>query len=276
MKIYGYDYVYCYIEEKDSMSIDNSFYLYGGTPQPLRIQYYSTRTNNFVGGILMGLRAQLREDWDIEIVEMKDSEKAIQEGHGLQPEITGFDIYIFEHHVPDIIPSDGLVIIINPKKLPKDVEVMLGSELAYRVEKELNSGSASSDILKYTDPSNITITRYRQINAYDGSFTPILFVDDNPVAIVKNEPAQKIMLFSFSLHYSNLAVTPEFPLMMKNAIRDFFDCCCHSISCVDSADDCRPAFVALGVLNAYALNVGHSDKVLPYLACKAVLVKFFA
>ena len=60
LKIHAYDSIYCYIEEKDSLAIDNAYYLYGGTPQKLNIQYYSTLNNIFVSSMLLDLQDQMR------------------------------------------------------------------------------------------------------------------------------------------------------------------------------------------------------------------------
>lgn len=214
----NYEYVYCYVLESDSLNEDNSFYNYGGVAQPLKIQYYSTRANNFVNGVLLGLRQQLKDDWNIEIEEIRDNEKDAAAGKGKEPALEGYDIYIFEHHMPKMIPTDGLVILINPKQLPSDVEVVLGSEVRYRGEKALNSEGIQSPLLNNVNAENITITQYRQFNAYDGAYTPVLCVDDNPIVLAKKDATQNLMIFNFSLHYSNFALTPEFPVMMKNAI----------------------------------------------------------
>jgi hypothetical protein len=221
LKIYEYDYVFCYVQEKDSLSIDNSFYLYGGKAQPLKIQYYSTKTNNFVGGVLMGLREQLKHDWDIQIDEIRDNEMNVDAGKGKEPELTGYDIYIFEHHMPKTLPTDGLVIMINPDKLPSEADIQLGEQRKYGGEKALNAGEVPAEILKHANASNITITQYRQIKAFDGAYTPFLFVDEEPIALIRNESACKIMVFTFSLHFSNLAMTPEFPVIMRNAVEQF-------------------------------------------------------
>ena len=221
LKIAAYDYVFCYVEESDSLSLDNSFYLYGGKAQPLKVQYYSTKMNNFVGGILLGLEGQLRGDWDIKVDEVRDSEMDVQAGKGKEPELVGYDIYIFEHHMPKTLPTDGLVILINPDKLPSEADIDLGDQYKYNGEKALNAGENPPEILKHANAANITITQYRRINAYDGTYTPFLFVDEEPIALVRNEPNCKMMVFTFSLHYSNFAMMPEFPIIMQNAIEQF-------------------------------------------------------
>jgi len=218
LKVYAYDHVYCYIDEDDSLDKDNTFYLYGGTPQPLKVQYYSTKINNFVSGALMGLRNKFKDKWDIEIDEIHDSEEMIKMGLGKEPELSGYDIYVFEHHMPKSLPTDGLVILINPDKVPQGTDFVLGNSLGYTGEKPLEPSEESHEVMNGIDVPNITITRYRKINAYDSGYTPILCVDGNPIAIVKNQPDSKVVLFSFSLHYSNIALTPEFPILMNNIL----------------------------------------------------------
>ena len=218
LKVYAYDHVYCHIEENDSLEIDNSFYLYGGTPQPLKVQYYSTKINNFVSGALMGLRNQMKNRWDIEIKEIHDSEEAIKMGMGKEPELAGFDIYIFEHHMPKKLPTDGLVILIDPDEVPQGTDFVLGNRIGFTGEKELAAAEVEHALMSGINEENISVTRYVKINAYDSGYTPILYCDDDPIVIAKNDPESKIIVCSFSLHYSNFALTPEFPMFMNNVI----------------------------------------------------------
>lgn len=114
MMIYMFDYVRVSVEAvdaggavlTDSFSYDDTFYLYGGTPQKINIQYASPKPNPFVSGILIGLRDSLSSRWDIDLTEVR--------GENAIPEIAGFDFYIFEHKMPEILPTDGVVFLINP------------------------------------------------------------------------------------------------------------------------------------------------------------------
>lgn len=79
MMIYMFDYVRVYIEAvdtagavlTDSFVWDDTFYLYGGTPQKINIQYASPKPNPFVSGILIGLRDSLSSRWDIDLTEVR-------------------------------------------------------------------------------------------------------------------------------------------------------------------------------------------------------------
>jgi hypothetical protein len=221
LRISSYDHVYCYISADDSLDIDNSFHLYGGTAQPLKIQYYSTKSNNFVNGTLLALRNQLKGDWDIQLEVLKDSEEMIAAGQGMTPATEGFDIYIYEHRMPNELPTDGVVILIDPDKLPKGADFVLGERKGIKTSTgdlaKLDQGSAHP-IMNNINAQNIGISRYRKINSYDGVYTPLMYIEDTPVAIAKNEPDSKVVVLTLDLHYSDFAVTPEFPMFMKNII----------------------------------------------------------
>ena len=61
--------------------------------------------------------------------------------------------------------------------------------------------------------------------------------------------------------------------VVEQRIGNLFDGSAHCVGGIYGADDCGPAFVAAFVLNTYALNIGHSDKVLPNLFAETVLCK---
>ena len=199
LKISSYDHIYCYIQAKDSLAIDNTFYLYGGKAQLLRVQYYSTQANVFMDGVLKGLKDIFRDDWDLEIVPCHTTEEEIKAGTAKEPALEGFDIYIFEHHMPKQFPTDGLVILIDPDKLPKNSDFVLGNKNAWNQPHPLEAPQ-SHPLVDFVNPENIKLTEWTHINTYDSSYTPILTVDGDPVVLAKNEPNSKMLIFTFSFH----------------------------------------------------------------------------
>ena len=206
---YTYDSLYVSISERDSFSYDNSFYVYGGSKQPLRIQYYSALPNNYFATALMVLRNQLSYRWDIELIEVKYDEI---------PAAEGFDLYIYEHAAPQTLPSDGVVLLANPNIAPNNAGFKLAPSPSYAGGDEvpLKAGEAHP-IMKDISAGSITISRYTEITSYDG-YTPLLYCDDDPVFMVKNDPDQKIAVMSFSLNFSNLPIILDFPLLMYNML----------------------------------------------------------
>ena len=207
--IYSFDHAYVRIEESDSFDMDNSFYLYGGRKQPLRIQYASTKPNNYFYTALQVLRNQLSYRWNVEIVKV-DPES--------EPETEGFDFYIFEHMMPKVMPTDGVVLLANPnpEEVPTSAGFRLGAVNGFYEETGLTAGDSHA-IMNGITAEAITLTRYFPITSFDG-FTPLLYCENDTVLIAKNDPDCKLAVMSFSLNYSNLAVMLEFPLMMYNMV----------------------------------------------------------
>src|SRR5699024_10036931 len=95
-RIYSFDEAYIHIDEADSLLLDNEFFIYGGLRPTVTIQYYSTASNVFFGGVLRTLKEQTFGSWNIEITEVKGKDT---------PATEGFDFYIFEHTVPKVLPK---------------------------------------------------------------------------------------------------------------------------------------------------------------------------
>ncbi|MBE6978276.1 MAG: VWA domain-containing protein [Ruminococcaceae bacterium] len=209
--LYSYNHLYVHIEEMDTLDTDNSFYLYGGEKLPLRIQYCSSAPNNYFATAMMVIKDQLRNRWDVDFVEVKKEE---------QPETEGFDIYIYEHTMPASLPDDGVVLLVNPDEVPTGAGFRLGSVSNYHHNEQTLLAGDEHPVLRNLKPELITVTQYVAITSYDG-YTPVLYCNQDPVLIVKNEPEQKIAVLSFSLNYSNLPLMLEFPQMMYNLIEHY-------------------------------------------------------
>lgn len=209
VNITAFDQIYVRIEENDSFDLDNSFYLYGGRKLPLRIQYASAMPNNYFYTALQVLRSQLSYRWDVEIVKVEPEK---------DPATEGFDYYIFEHMMPKIMPTDGVVLLANPdpEQVPATAGFRLGGIKGFYDETPLTAAEAHP-IMNGVTAELISVTRYYPITSADG-YTTLLTCQGDPVLMAKNDPDSKIALMSFSLNYSNLAVMLEFPLMMYNMV----------------------------------------------------------
>lgn len=213
--VFSYDQIYVHISEYDSLSYDNQFYLYGGKKPTLKIQYYSTMANPYWSSVLLTLQDVMRDSWSIEINEVITG--VSQETVATE----GYDIYIFEHTVPATVPSDGIVIYSNPQKLPSEAGVRFGGPLSAGGQELFLSPDEEHPIMKSIDSAMISVTQFTEITSHDGYATLMCF-DKYPLLLLKEDVDQKILLMPFSLHYSNLAVLPEFPLLLRNVVNHFF------------------------------------------------------
>ena len=218
--VYSYDYAHAYINEDDNFEDDNSFYLYGGTKQPLKVQYYSAIANNFYSGVLMGLREALNGYWDFDIDEIQDNVEMIERGQGKEYALEGYDIYIFEHYMPTTLPTDGLVILATPNAGPAGADFTLSNWYASNDEMTLIK-EESSPLIENMNAENITVTRWASIPVYDG-YTPLMSCNGDAVILSKNEENEKILVLGLNLNYSNFALTMEFPIFFYNVLNYYF------------------------------------------------------
>ena len=203
--LYSFDYIETYVEVSDSFAEDNSFFLYGGKRQTIKIQYASSIPNNYFGGIIRTIRQNMRDDWQIEFTELKADQKAATEG---------YDLYIFEHRMPAVLPTDGVVLLVDPNGSPEGAGIHFGNSLGVDSTSTLASG-VTHDLTQYVDPSRVTIAKYTEILLSDG-YEELAYYNSRPVILAKNEDNAKVVVWAFDLNYSNVIAMPDFAFLMYN------------------------------------------------------------
>ena len=198
----------------DSFLEDNTFDVYGGMKQVLRIQYASALPNSFWPAVLRQIRKVYQDRWDVQITEVKK---------GQRPSLSGFDLYIFEHELPQILPEDGVLWLANPDKAVPSMGIRLfGQDVSSNpLGEPLTQDVDTHPILKDVDAEDITVSMFTRL-VLDGSFETLLSCAGQPMLAVKNEESCKVVVMPFSLHYSNLPVVLEFPFLVNNVFEYFF------------------------------------------------------
>ena len=203
--------MYVYVDENDSLPRDNDFNVYGGERQTLRVQYASSEPNNFFWSILYRLRSSKREDWDIVITEVSPDDAKTE----------GYDFYIFEHSMPSVLPTDGVVLLADPNAAPSGSGLTIGSIAQTNGNFTLSLGQ-SHPITQYMDPSRIpTVTQYRRITSAD-AYAELLYCNGEPILLARNEPTVKVVVLALSFAQTDYSVTPDFPIMMYNLFDYYF------------------------------------------------------
>ena len=211
--IYCYDYACIRISHDDSLQYDNTLYLYGGTKPELKIQYYSTMPNPFYSGVLRALRDTVDTKWDINLTEVRANQ---------EPALEGYDVYIFEHTMPKILPTDGLVILSNPDSVPSGAGFYLGNALQTNQEAFLSADADENHpLLKDVVATNISITRFVTFTNYAAEYVPVLYCQGYPVMLATEGPGANVIVMAFSLNYSNLPIVKDFPALMLNILNHY-------------------------------------------------------
>lgn len=211
--VYSFDSLRVYVNEDDSLAEDNSLYYYGAR-QSISIQYASSRPNTFFESVLGSLRdnSYIGRQWSIDLVRTQTGET---------PATEGYDIYIFEYMVPEVIPTDGIVIFISPEEKIADLNMIFGADPATG-EFVLSEG-VSSPITDGINPSDITVSQYIKVSGYDQTeYTPLLYIGDDPALLMRDDKDAKILLMTFSLNYSNQSMLYDFPVLILNLFNYYF------------------------------------------------------
>lgn len=220
-KIYSFESVRVYISEKDATdnySLDDEYYIYGGNKQSIKVLYYSTLPNPYIEQALQAVQSpdnEWTDKYELRITEVKTG----------APETKGYDLYIFEHTMPNVLPTDGVVFMINPDK-----EVNAGFSLGRTVTISNWSGDGATlspgvdhPLMEYINATDIRLTEYKQINenTLDG-YDVLMYYEGNPVFFAKNETKAKIAVLPFSLNNSTLGVSFYLPVLMTNFFNYYF------------------------------------------------------
>ena len=203
--LYSFDYLEVYVAVEDSFLDDNSFFLYGGTKPTIRIQYSSSIPNNYFGGVVRTIREVMKDQWTIEFKELKAGETAATEG---------FDLYIFEHTAPKVMPVDGIVLLVDPYGSPEGSGITFGNTTAVPSDTTLATG-VSHELTKFVDFSRITVAQYTEILSNDG-YEELAYYKSQPVILAKNEDNAKIVVWAFDLNKSSLPLNPDFSFLIYN------------------------------------------------------------
>ena len=217
----SYTSIFVTVAEEDNLEIDNSFSLYGGEKQSLKIQYCSSKSNNYFDTVLKVLRDRLSYRWDIElknVVLMEDESKQQD-----VPATEGYDLYIYEEKMPALLPTDGVILLVNPNESPAGANFTIDTRFPMQSNNQewfLTAEEPSHPLLNNISAEKISVSKYYVVTSSDG-YDTLLSYNNDPLLLVKNESDEKIMILPFSLNFSNLPIILEFPQLIYNIIEYF-------------------------------------------------------
>lgn len=220
-RVYSYQSVVVSIDEQDSLRGDNVFSIFGGEKETIRIQYYSYGSdggqtlgpNVFFQQVLAALKKNYADRWNIEVTEVK---------RGSPYKTEGFDFYIFEHTMPDKLPTDGVVLLADPLVAPADAGFHVDGVTDMNGQSVYLAEQDASPVLSNVKATDITVSRYNKISTVSSEYSVLLSYSSDPLLFVRNDKDARVAVMSFSLHYSNLPLLVDFPLIMYNMFGYFF------------------------------------------------------
>lgn len=212
-KIFSYQSIHVSINENDSYQEDNGFDIYGGQKEVLKILYSSPAVNPFFTAALDNLRTSYSDRWDIKVTEW-NADNIHEEGFKTE----GYDIYIYEHLSPEVMPKDGLVIFCDPDIAPNGAGFRVNSYYDLgRNSMPLQSGYPHQ-LMNNILAENITVTRFSNITYLQPNYEVLMSFDGRPVLMAKNDGPEQVVILGLNLHYSNFPITLYFPMLLSNIL----------------------------------------------------------
>ncbi len=207
-KIFSFKSIFVSLNVSDNYSIDDSFWIYGGQKEEIKIQYASSLPNPFFETALNVIKDNNSNNFDIKITYVKK---------GNEPALEGFDYYIFEHQVPKDLPSDGIIFLADPDSAPKGIGFTVGSGIVKykRTDISLSDGKDANDpIMNGIVSDALTVSAVRDITITDDTYKVLMetSADGRPVLFYKNESSlaqagiQQIAVMGYSVHMSNVSI----------------------------------------------------------------------
>lgn len=221
LNVKSYESAEVHIAAEDNFAYDNDFYLYTDTNEMFEVQLVGNEMNTSF------ISSALRVTGKCHIVSVNladDGENAENGENAVTEKSSGFDLYVYDNYVPEVIPTDGAVWFINPPQSLPDLGITInGTRTDMENPFYMSQGSADSEaaraILKYLTPSSIKVTEYSRIEAT--GYESVLKLNDDPALLIRNVNGLKTVVFSFGLNYSDLPIlVPQFVLLV-DALCDY-------------------------------------------------------
>ncbi len=193
----------------DSVPDDDTFMVYGGERQKVRVQYYSAEQNIFYYLGFHYLRDPLSKTYDIQYKQLYNRGEI---------ETSGYEFYIFEHTSFESYPTDGILILSDPDDL-SNFGIEMGGEQSFGGLQYFTSPE-EHPLTEFLKVEKMGVTSYKKITSYGSDFQPILFCNGDPMLLIRTV-GQPVIVMPFSLNKSNLPTSTHLTVLLFNFIRTF-------------------------------------------------------
>ena len=197
-KILSYETVHVSINATDSFIYDNSFDIYGGTKEVIKVLYASSSSNAFFNSAILVLQSAFSNKYTISYTRYKEKNDIPN---------SGYDLYIYEHEsMPASAPSDGVVIYSDP------LVDTIGS--GFRVQGSLDYNKVSMPLTEEKEhpitkgivADNITISRVVRLLGQPQDYDTLMTCDGRPAIMICDNDDVKNIVLLYSLNYSNMPI----------------------------------------------------------------------
>ena len=132
--------------------------------------------------------------------------------------LSGYGLYVFDGNLPDSLPTDGHVLVVNPPvgSLPLGNTISIKEDK--KIEKEVRI--AEEDIFPSLENLGFYVQKGFPLNGYTGR--PLLEAGNDILGIYDELEGRKTVVLSFDLLESNFPLMAEFPIFLHNLLQWYF------------------------------------------------------
>ncbi len=180
--------------------------------------------------------------------------------------LEGYDLYVFEGCLPNGLPEDGALWLIDPPAAPEETGLALGEELR-GVGLSLAQSQEERVLALQRDLSleGAAVARFREVTQ-PGSLTPVLTCGAIPVLLAGSTPSGcALIVMPFDLQDSSLPLMADFIILLRNLLEDGVppmlkaqDALCGEALYPQTLPLCQTLYVQLPDLSLRALPPGAS------------------
>ena len=140
--------------------------------------------------------------------------------------IEGYDLYIFDGVMPQVLPDDGAVWFINPSKDPVGTSLEIGNKESaevgspfYMIPAVSSDSDAYKTLTKNIGKRSIAVGEYRPLYTSDSKkYEEIFTCNNQAVMMAGKENNVRVICLSLDIHMTNLPMLIDFPLMVNNML----------------------------------------------------------
>ena len=184
----------------DSLIEDNEYYLNNLEDIMFDVQ--------LVGYSKTFMSAALKSVSNVNIFAPENEQEIVSEGK---------DLYIYDGYLPDSLPNDGAIWIINPPKNINQLDLKFGNKVEgeYELDTTLSESNAYKQIMNYIIPSDIKVTQYIEVSNYT-NYEVLMTCNDSPVLLTGNFNRAKICVLALDLSYTTLPISLNMVVLVNN------------------------------------------------------------
>lgn len=242
----------------DALTYDNEYIFYGGTMPDIRLHYFTDFPNAYTNKALNALASIIESDGNYNFIISTAEGQSSASEPGPFYATMDYNIYIYEHEMPEELPNDGLVIMIDPDPsrnsytesavtrmlrdqaglsvantwqggyMDEDTGAMITTWDTDRVSFVANQ-SSTNRLLSEMDPSNFEVTKLICLKqVIEGDYEELMYCDPNkngttyPTLLLKDTKDSKVVVLCVDNAMSDLGVRVDYPYFFLSIFDYFF------------------------------------------------------